>query len=612
MKARNRTSQPSQQSTSFLKNFGNLRYIPRFFGLIWNTSRLLTSINILVRLVQSVMPVLLLYVGKLIIDNVVARIGTPNPDLSDLWGLIALELGLVLLSDIFNRIISLTDSLVVELYSNHVSVELIQKAAAMELWQLEDPEFYDKLEQAQRQTTARTNLTASVLSQAQDFVTVTALIVGLYVQDPWLVVLLIIAIIPSFLSELKFSRSSYSLAKRWTPERRMLNYLAYIGATNESAKEVKLFHLSGYLSHRFEELAERFYRENRSLAIRRALWGTLFNLVGSLGYYIAYGVIIYRAVNGLITLGDLTFLAGSFSRLQGQVQAIFSRFTSITNSAMYLQDYFDFIDLEVTPTARLEAQEVPARLRQGITFENVSFRYPGSDEDVFKNLSFELRVGEKLALVGRNGAGKTTLIKLLLGLYQPTEGRILFDGIDIRAFDPEAYRGLFSAIFQDFVQYNFTARENIGVGRIKDVNEQTRVEQAAQKSIADEVIESLPARYDQQLGRRFSGGTELSGGQWQKVALARAYMADAEIIILDEPTAALDAQAEYETFLRFVELTKDKTSVIISHRFSTVRMADRIAVLGSGQLLEIGTHAELMAHEGVYAELFRLQAQGYQ
>lgn len=604
---------PPKETGSFLSSFGTLRYIPRFFRLIWNTSPLLTGINIAVRLVQSVTPVLLLYVGKLIIDTVVARIATPSEDLSELWWLIALELGLVLLSDVLNRIITLTDSLVVELYSNQVSVQLIEKAAAMELWQLEDPEFYDKLEQAQRQTTARTNLTASVLSQAQDLVTVSFLVVGMYVVDPWLVVLLIVAIVPAFISEMKFSRSTYSLAKRWTPERRMLNYLAYIGATNESAKEVKLFNLSGYLSQRFSELAERFYRENRSLALRRAAWGTLFNLIGSAGYYVAYGIIIFRAVNGLITLGDLTFLAGSFSRLQGKVQGIFSRFTSITSSAMYLQDYFDFIDLEVSPGARLEPQlPVPSTLTHSITFENVSFRYPGADEDVFRDLTFELHAAEKLALVGRNGSGKTTLIKLLLGLYQPTSGRILFDGTDIRAFDPDQYRTLFSAIFQDFVQYNFTARQNIGVGMIERVEAQAQVEQAAVKSLADEVIEGLPARYDQQLGKRFSSGTELSGGQWQKVALARAYMADAEIIILDEPTAALDAQAEYDTFLRFVELTKDKTSVIISHRFSTVRMADRIAVLGNGQILEIGTHADLMAREGLYAELFNLQAQGYQ
>jgi ATP-binding cassette subfamily B protein len=501
---------------------------------------------------------------------------------------------------------------VVELYSNRVSVELIEKAAAMELWQLEDPEFYNKLEQAQRQTTARTNLTAAVLSQAQDLVTTLSLIVGLWVVEPLLVVLVIAAVVPAFLSELKFSRSSYALAKRRTPEQRMLNYLAYIGATNESAKEVKLFNLSGYLGQRFAALAERFYADNRRLALQRAGWGSLFNLLGSAAYYGAYAFIVLRAVNGSISIGDLTFLAGSFSRLQARAQAIFSRFTSITTSALYLQDYFDFLDLPVAPADPLPARRVPARLQRGIVFDRVCFRYPGADEDVFRDLSFELRAGEKLALVGRNGSGKTTLVKLLLRLYEPTEGRILLDGVDIRAFDPSAYRALFSAIFQDFVRYNFTAGENIGVGWVEQIHNRSRIEQAAQKSLADEVVAGLPAGYDQQLGRRFTGGAELSGGQWQKIALARAYMPEAEIIVLDEPTAALDAQSEYDTFLRFVELTRDKTAVIISHRFSTVRMADRIAVLGNGQLLEIGSHAELMARAGLYAELFNLQAQGYQ
>lgn len=392
----------------------------------------------------------------------------------------------------------------------------------------------------------------------------------------------------------------------------MLNYLAYIGATNESAKEVKLFNLSGYLSGRFTLLADRFYGENRALAIRRAAWGGLFNLIGSLAYYAAYAVILYRAVNGLISVGDLTFLAGSFSRLQNQVQAILSRFTQITNSALYLQDYFDFIDLPVVNNGTRAFQPLPVQVTEGIRFENVSFRYPGGEADVLHDLSFNLRAGEKLALVGKNGSGKTTLIKLLLGLYQPTAGRITLDGIDIHEFDPMAYRTLFSAIFQDFVRYNFTARENIGVGEVVHVEDQPQVADAAHKSMADAVIEGLPAQYNQQLGNRFAGGTELSGGQWQKVALGRAYMADAEIIILDEPTAALDAQSEYDTFLRFVELTEGKMAVIISHRFSTVRMADRIAVLDAGQIIEIGTHDELLARGGVYAELFHLQAQGYQ
>ncbi|HYF61759.1 MAG TPA: ABC transporter ATP-binding protein [Herpetosiphonaceae bacterium] len=602
---------PTKPAGSFVQNLGAVRAIPRFFRLIWQTSPRLALANIGLRLIQALIPVALLYVGKLIVDQVLAQSAAAAPDWAGVWRLVGAEFGLALLSDALGRLITLTDSLVVELYSNRVSVELIQKAAAMDLWQLEDPEFYDKLDQAQRQTTARTNLTASVLSQGQDLITVAALVVGLAVVEPWLIGLLVLAIVPAFVSELIFSQSSYSLAKRWTPEQRMLSYLAYIGATNESAKEVKLFNLSGYLSERFARLAARFYAENRRLAMRRAGWGSLFNLLSSLAYYLAYAIIIVRAVNGQITLGELTFLAGSFNRLQTRVQAIFSRFTSITTSALYLQDYFDFLDLPVSAPGSAAAP-APAALRRAIVFEEVGFRYPGAEDYVFRNLSFELRAGEKLALVGRNGAGKTTVVKLLLRLYEPTEGRITFDGVDIRDFDAAAYRELFSAIFQDFVRYNFTAGENIGVGMIERIDDRERIAQAAAKSQADEVIAALPAGYDQQLGKRFKSGAELSGGQWQKIALARAYVADAAIIVLDEPTAALDAQAEYETFLRFIDLTSAKTTVIISHRFSTVRMADRIAVLGNGRLLELGSHAELMAADGMYADLFRLQAQGYQ
>jgi ATP-binding cassette subfamily B protein len=597
---------------SFLKNFGALRYLPRFFRLIWSTHPTLATINLLPRLLQSIIPILLLYVGKLIIDEVVHQIGLPVKEFTRLWWLIGLELGLGLLSDLLGRVINLADSLLVELYSNRVSVELIEKAADMELWQLEDPDWYDKLDQARRQTTARTNLMASVLSQAQDLVTVASLMVGLLVVEPWLIALLVLAVVPSFISELTFSQSSYALSKRWTPERRELNYLAYIGATNESAKEVKLFSLSGYLSQRFGRLAHQFYLANRTLAFKRAAWGSLFNLLSTAAYYAAYVIIIIRAVNGVITLGDLTFLAGSFHRLQSRIQTIFSRFTSITESALYLQDYFDFLDLQVTLPVRLSPHPVPTTIHHGITFDNVGFRYPGGDQFVFRHLTFKLKAGEKLALVGRNGSGKTTLMKLLLRLYEPTEGRILLDGIDIRTFDPAAYRNLFGAIFQDFVRYNFTAAENIGVGKIEDIGDLQQIQEAAEKSMADEVIQVLPNGYDQQLGQRFAGGTDLSGGQWQKIALARAYITDAAVIILDEPTAALDAQSEYETFLRFVELTQGKTAVIISHRFSTVRMADRIAVLGNGQLLEIGTHPELMSRQGLYAELFMLQARGYQ
>jgi ATP-binding cassette subfamily B protein len=603
---------PPRQPGSFFKSFGALRYLPRFFRLIWRVNPRMALASIFFRLLQAFIPVLLLYIGSLIIDEVVDQAAAPVKDFTRLWWLIVFELGLALLSDLFSRVINLADSLLVELYSNRVSVELIEKAAAMELRQLEDPDFYDKLDQARRQTTARTNLMASVLSQGQDLVTVAGLLAGLLIVEPWLIALLLVAILPAFANELKFSRSSYALSRRLNPERRVLNYLAYIGATDESAKEVKLFNLSGYLSRRFAILAHDFFLANRRLALGRAGWGALFNLLSTAAYYVAYVVVVVRAVNGAISIGELTFLVGSFNRLQSRVQAMFSRFTSITESALYLQDYFDFLDLEVAPPLTVAPQPAPADIHQAIVFEDIGFRYPNADAYVFRHVSFTIHKGEKLALVGRNGSGKTTLVKLLLRLYEPSEGRILLDGVDIRAFDPAEYRKLFGAIFQDFVRYNFTAGENVGVGMVEEIDNRALVEAAAEKSMADEVIEGLRGGYDQQLGKRFAGGTELSGGQWQKIALARAYMTNAEIIILDEPTAALDAQSEFETFQRFVELTQGKTSVIISHRFSTVRMADRIAVLGNERLLEIGSHAELMARAGLYAELFNLQAQGYQ
>jgi len=602
------------------KNFDSLKYIPRFFALIWQTNRWLFLVNLLSRLVKSVLPVLLLWVGKLIIDEVVVLMDMTQPDMSRLWTLLAVEFGLAMLSNLFSRLISLTDGLLGDLYANKSSVELIQKSARLELSQLEDPDFYDKLERARRQTTNRISLMSNVLSQGQDIITVASLITGLVVFEPWLIVLLFLAILPSFINEIKFSRTSYSLQRSWTPERRELDYLRFIGASDVTAKEVKLFGLADYISNKFASVAHRYYLANRRLAVRRSLWGAFFNILGDVAYYWAYVVIILQTVSGALTLGAMTFLSGSFSRLRNQLQTIFSRFSRITESAMYLQDYFDFIDLETDHDPGRIYAPLPDPIQTGFVFENVSFKYPdaaggGKDEGdgfVLKNLSFSLRKGEKLALVGENGAGKTTLVKLLLRMYEPTEGRILLDGTDIRLFDKVAYQKLFGAIFQDFVKYYFTAGENIGLGFVEELDNRSRVETSAEKSLADKVIESLPEKYDQRLGRRFNDGQDLSGGQWQKIALGRAYMKDAEVVILDEPTAALDARAEYEAFERFVELTKGKTSVIISHRFSTVRMAERILVLKNGRMLELGSHEELLRNGGLYAELFELQAKGYQ
>lgn len=603
----------SKDRPSFWDSTKALRYLPRFFNLIWKTSPSLFVANVMCRILKSFVPVAMLWVGKLIIDEVVLQISANPKDLSQIWIYLAMELGLAIASDLLNRGIGLFDGLLGDLYANKSSVDLIEKAATMDLAQFEDPNFYDKLERARRQTTGRVSLMSMVLSQIQDLLTMVTLITGLIVFEPWLVVMLLIAIIPSFINEAYFSRTSYSLVRSWTPERRELDYVRYIGASDGTAKEIKLFNLSNFLGERFAKLADKYYLANRKLSIRRSLWGSIFHIIGDLAYYGAYVLIILRTVNGVISLGDLTFLSGSFERLRNQLQSIFSRFSRITTDALYLQDYFDF--MEIKPLMPLEngGLPFPGKIKDGFRFENVGFKYPGQ-EDIWaiRNLSFELKAGEKLALVGENGAGKTTIVKLLARLYDPTEGKIYLDGKDIRSYDLTSYRKAIGVIFQDYVKYYFTAKDNIAVGNIEESHDGNLIAHAAERSLADTVIEKLPEGYEQILGKRFKGGKELSGGEWQKVALARAYMKDSQLLILDEPTATLDARAEYEAFQRFAALTIGKTAVIISHRFSTVRMADRILVLRHGRIVELGSHEELLEADGLYAELFHLQAAGYQ
>lgn len=593
------------------ERLGSLQYLPRFFGKIREVSPGLFYVNILARIVNSAIPVLLLWVGKLILDEVVLQIDEADKDFSRLWILVAIELALAVTSDLVSRATNLTDTLIGDLYSNKSSVEIINKTAEIELSQLEDAEFYDKLERARRQTVGRVSLMSNIMAQFQDSITVISLVTALTVFEPWLIVLLVLAVIPAFLNEIKFSQKSYSLARGWTTERRELDDLRYVGASDITAKEVKLFGLTGYIAERFKRLSDAYYKVTRKLAIRRNVWGGTFNILGVLSYYGAFVLIIFRVVGGVLTVGDLTFLSGSFSRLRGQLQAIFFRFSQITESALYLKDYFDFLDLETPVEDPDKKHPVPDIIYGGLEFEDVWFRYPGREDYVLKGVSFRVPAGKKLAFVGENGAGKTTLIKLALRFYEPVKGRILLDGTDIREFPKEAYQGLFGVIFQDFVKYNFSAGENIAVGNIAEIQNREKIFNAAVQSLADQVIAGLPQRYDQKLGRRFTDGLDLSGGQWQKIALARAYMKDAKIAILDEPTAALDARAEYEAFQRFIGLTEGKTAIIISHRFSTVRLADTIVVLQYGKVLESGTHEALMQHKGLYAELFELQAVGY-
>jgi len=601
----------------FKERLGALRNLPEFFSLIWSCNNWLAALNILLRVIRASLPLAMLYVGKLIIDEIV-RISViasgpavENPDMSIVTIYVLIELGLAVFSDLLGRGIALLDSLLGDLVSHEISLRLMHQSARLDLECFEDSDFYDKLERARRQASSRILLMSQVLAQLQDSITVFFLAAALITFNAWLLLLLAITLIPAFLGETHFNSQSYSLMYGWTQERRELDYLRFAGASDETAKEVKIFGLSDFFGSRYKKLAGEYYRANRDLSTRRAAWGGLLSMVGSFGYYTAYAVIIYRTVYGELSLGDLTFLSGSFLRLRSLMEAILIRFSSIADSALYLRDLFDFLEMEPRIISIDNSLPFPVTIRKGFTFENVGFRYPQMKQWVLRDVSFTLHPGEKLALVGENGAGKTTLVKLLTRLYDPVEGRIMLDGHDLRKYNLDGLRDAVGVIFQDYVKYHLTATENIAVGLIDERNNETRIKEAARQSLADKVIENLPNGYQQMIGRWFKQGTNLSGGEWQKIAIARAYMRDAQLLILDEPTASLDARAENEVFRRFVELTFDKCAVLISHRFSTVRMADRIVVLHEGKLLEHGTHDELLAVGGRYSELFQMQAAGY-
>jgi ATP-binding cassette subfamily B protein len=616
-----------ESSSSRLRNIlrerlGGLRHLPALFRLVWQSSPSLTLASLGLRIVRAVLPVLILYIGKLIIDEVVLQTQLPPSDISfsdfgeggrlrSLAELVALELSLALLTDMLGRATSLVDSLVSELYSNFASVLVMEHAATLGPRAIREQRVAGPDRAARRQVTGRSTLLTQVFGQLQDLLTVASLAVGLLAYAPWLIALLILAILPAVLGEVHFNAQGYKLNYFRTPERRQLDYLRYLGASVETAKEVKLFALNGFLLERFRAFADKIFGENSRLAIRRAAWGGIFAALGSLAYYAAYAVIVWRTVGGQFTVGDLGFLAGSFLRLRGLLEGLLLGLSQIAGQAMYLEDLFTFFAIRPSIASSPDPLAFPHPLRIGMTFENVGFRYPEADRWAVRGLNFTLHAGEVLALVGENGAGKTTIVKLLTRLYDPTEGRILVDGRDLRDYDLAEIRSHVGVIFQDFVRFHLTAGENIAMGRVGEGNDQGRVRGAAERSLADQVIARLPRGYDQALGKRFSDGVDLSGGEWQKIAIARAYMRDADVLVLDEPTAALDARAEYEVFRRFRDLSQGKTAILISHRFSTVRMADRILVIEGGRVVEAGAHEDLVAARGRYAELFELQAAGY-
>lgn len=616
--SRRRGNSSEPKPATWGERIAALRYIPPLGRLIWGTHRGFASAILILRILRSLVPVATFWVGKLILDSVLAAKAGTGP-IGDVWGYLAIEIGIVIAGEILARASSLVESLLGDLFSNNMSVTLMEQAARLDLAQFEDPTFYDHLERARRQTVGRIALLTLLLSIMQDALTLITLGGALIAYSPWLLLLLLIAVIPSFLGETHFASLAYSLLFRWTPERRQLDYLRFVGASDKTAKEVQMFGLAPWLTERYRALAQKFYEENRNLSLRRGFVSAALSILGTIGYYAAYAIILVRAVRGDITIGMLTFLAASFARGRDVIQGILLSASNVYEQALYLRDLFVFLDMKPTIASKPGAIAVPEPIRTGFVFEDVGFRYPGSERWAIRNVNLVIRPGERIALVGENGAGKTTITKLIARLYDPTEGRITLDGVDLREYELGKLRRAIGVIFQDFVRYDMRFDENIGVGEIESVRGEldtgngtpVSIAAAAENSLAASLLPRFPKGYQQMLGRRFEEGVDLSGGEWQKIALARAYIRDAQVLILDEPTAALDARAEYEVFLRFSELVAGRTAVLISHRFSTVRMADRIVVLRHGTVEEEGSHEELVARGGLYEELFAMQAAGY-
>jgi len=608
-------SQAEEPTPSWHERLQALRNLRPLLVMVWQTHRGYVTAIVALRALRALVPLAVLWVGKLIIDWAKTGMDAHHAGLPLHWDALAVllvaGLAIAVAGDALARAGTLVESLLGDLFSNRVSVRLMEHAATLDLRHYEDSEFYDHLERARRQTVGRIALISLLLSTVQDLITLASLAAALVLYLPWLLALLILAVLPSFLGETHYASLGYSLLYRWTPERRQLDYLRFTAASDETAKEIKLFGLSRWLTERYATLADAFYEANKRLAIRHSMVSGLLTTVGTVGYYGAYAVIIYLTVLGRFTIGTLTFLAGSFQQSRDLIQRILLSTSQIYEQSLYLADLFTFFEMRPQVVSRAGARPVPQPIREGFEFRDVGFRYPGSEAWAVRHLSFRLGAGERLALVGENGAGKTTLTKLLARLYDPDEGGIFLDGVDLREYDVASLHRNIGVIFQDFVRFAMVLRENIGVGEIGAVEQGDRIRAAAERSLAHTVAQRFEKGYEQMLGRRFEDGIELSGGEWQKVALARAYLREAQLLILDEPTASLDARAEYEVFLRFAELTAGKAAVLISHRFSTVRMADRILVLEHGEVKESGTHEELVSLGGTYAELFKLQAAGY-
>ncbi len=583
---------------------------PPIVRMVWKSAPRVVVASLSARLAASLIPLAMLAVTKLIIDAI-ALLSHQHTLPANFWWWVVLEFVLASLGTILVRVLDFCDSVLADKFTRHISTRIVKHAARLDLTSYEDPLFYDMMERARVQGTDRLIMIQSAGRLFQEAITAASLAASIFFFSPWLLLALIICVVPAFLGETHFAFLGYSLNFRQTTARRQMDYLRVLGGSKESAKELKLFGLGSYLVDRYTALSDELHRQTVGLAKRKLIFGSFLTLLGTVGYYGTYAFVIYRTVTGALTLGTMTLLAGAIAGASTNIQAFFSTFSVIADQAMFMTDLLRFFSVQPRIFSKPGALLAPRPIRRGFEFKNVSFSYPANPRLVLNNISFTLESSSRIALVGENGQGKTTIVKLLTRLYDPTEGQILLDSVDLREYDLEDLWKEIGVIFQDFTRYEMTVSENIAIGQIEERDNQLRIRAAAHKSLAETFIRNLPKGYEQPLGCRFEEAVDLSGGEWQKVALARAYLRDAQLLILDEPTAALDAKSEHEVFERFGELTKGKTALLISHRFSTVRMADRIIVLENGTIVEQGSHERLVGIGGRYAEMFELQAANY-
>jgi ATP-binding cassette subfamily B protein len=602
---------PTSQKTVWRDRLAALKNVPPVLRLVWKAAPKVVAAGLALRVVSALTPLAALAVSKWIIDLVVAAVKHPGPLPQQIWFLLAAEFLIAALGNVLGRAIDYTDARLADEFTREVSLRVMEHAGRLDLETFEDPLFQDKLERARLQATDRIGMLNSMGRLLLQSITLVSLSIGVIVYSPWLFLVLVICVAPAFAGESHFAFLGYTLAHSLTPIRRELDYLRIVGSGKESAKEVKMFGLGGFLQDRYGLLTDGIIRKNRELTRKRLWWGSALAIIGSVGYYACFAYLVWRTLLGELSVGTLTFLAGAIAGSSTQLQGVFSLFSSISDQALFLTDLVDFLAIKPRIQSKPNAIPAPRPIREGFEFRDVSFHYPGSTRPVLDHLNFRIEPGEHIALVGENGQGKTTLVKLMARLYDPSSGAIFLDGVDLREYKVEDLQREIGVIFQDFVRYDMAARMNIGVGRIEETDHDESLWAAAKKSRADRTLERLEGGLDQMLGRRFEGGVDLSGGEWQKFALARAYLRNAQVLILDEPTASLDAVAESEVFARFAELARNSTAILISHRFSTVRKAGRIVVLEGGRIREQGTHDQLVTIRGRYARLFELQAANY-